>query len=63
MKSIGLGAGAVALAVAIVGMSWASNAFWDARGIVNQKGLSIEQRKAKAKRNQLEWDQRIQQDE
>ena len=42
--------------MAIVLAALASNKVLDALGIANAKGLTIEQRKEKARRNQYEWD-------
>jgi hypothetical protein len=43
----------------IVGLSVVSNTLLDHAGIADGPGFTVEQRKAKARRNQLEWDQRI----
>jgi hypothetical protein len=48
--------GSILLVVAILLAALASNKLLDALGIANAKGLTIEQRKEKAKRNQYEWD-------
>ncbi len=49
---------AVACAVLIVvGLSLVSNRLLDLAGIANERGLSVEERKDKARRNQDEWNQ------
>jgi hypothetical protein len=48
--------GSILLVVAILLAALASNKLLDAFGIANAKGLTIELRKEKAKRNQYEWD-------
>lgn len=48
--------GGVILVAAIVLAAVGSNKMLDAYGVANAKGLTVEQRKEKAKRNQYEWD-------
>ncbi len=56
MPTIKLIIGATLFAVAIALAGSASNKVLDAYGIANAKGLTIDQRKEKARRNQSEWD-------
>ena len=60
MKLTGLFVGGIVLVAAIVVAAWASNDWLDKRGIANERGFTVEERKSHARRNQLEWDQRIQ---
>jgi hypothetical protein len=48
--------GSILLVVAILLAALASNKVLDALGMANAKGLTIAQRKEKARRNQYEWD-------
>jgi hypothetical protein len=48
--------GCVLLITAIAFAAVASNKILDAYGIASAKGLTIEQQKERAKRNQYEWD-------
>jgi hypothetical protein len=48
--------GGVLLVIAIVAATVASNKSLDAYGIASAKGLTVEQQKEKAKRNQYDWD-------
>lgn len=49
----------VVFVLLVTGLGLASNTFLDRAGIADRAGLTVEARKEKAHRNQLEWEHRI----
>jgi hypothetical protein len=63
MKLPGLIVGGLLLAAAVVAAAQASNDWLNRRGVATGPGFTVEERKAHAHQNQLEWDRRFQHDE